>query len=239
MFKQIFGEDQDAIKPFCLLAPFYNAGLLQAFKIPRLKQGWLYACGHNTELTFIHTRMGPAYLGDAVLHLEKTPVRNLVLLGACGAVSIKPGMELGAIIIPSGSYAMDSFSSLLAQDMSRVSVHKSDEGLSETLWDQNSGPGQRVAAAASFASFYLETHYQDYLLQQGIDIVDMETAALFQAAALTRKKAAAILYVSDILPVSHPFRPWSREEAQVINTASLKAAETVMRAARQINVSKS
>ncbi|HOY10262.1 MAG TPA: hypothetical protein PLB05_09350 [Candidatus Omnitrophota bacterium] len=239
MFRELFGEDPQAIKPFCLLAPFYSAAILDILRIPRLKQGTLYACGHNHDLTFIHTRIGPTFLGDAVLHLEKTPCQNLTLLGACGATSMTPGMELGTPIFPSGSYAMDSFSAVLSKTKTNFPFYKSDAALTEDLFHHNGGAGQRVSAAASFSSFYLETQYRDLFLKKGIEVVDMETAALFQAAALTGKKAGAVLYVTDILDISHPFRHWSRAEKRLLQEASRQAASIILRTARQKNKSAS
>ncbi|MFA5261338.1 MAG: hypothetical protein WC450_08935 [Candidatus Omnitrophota bacterium] len=235
MFPILFGENPEAIKPFCLLAPFYSATLLDTLKIPRLKQGTLYACGHNHDLTFIHTRIGPTFLGDAVLYLEKTPCQNLVLLGACGAISVTPGMELGTMIFPAGSYAMDSFSTVLSQAKTDFPFYKSDAALTEALFHQAGGTGQRVTAGASFASFYLETQYHDLFLEKKIEIIDMETAALFQTATITGKKAAAVLYVSDIVNVSHPFRQWSRAEKRLLREASQEAASIILRTAHQIN----
>ena len=233
MFKQLFGEKPENIKPFCLLAPFYSPDLLRALKIPRLKKGTLYACGQNDELSFIHTRIGPTFLGDAVLYLKKTPCRDLVLLGACGAVSAEHGIDLGTLLIPSGCYAIDSFAEAASGINRDVPFYKSDAVLTEALILQAGSDGQPVKASASFASFYLETQYCDYFLKKEIAVVDLETAALFQTAALTGKRAAAVLYVTDMLNVHHPFRAWSSEEKARLRNAAQKAAKAVLQTARQ------
>ena len=234
MFKQLFGDEPTTIQSFCLLAPFYNTELLRILKIPRLEHGTLYACGHNDDLTFIHTRIGPTFLGDAVLYLEKTPCQYLVLLGACGAVSAESGTELGSLIFPAGSYAMDSFSGILSGGTAAFPFHKSDAALTEALAHQAGSSAQRVQAGASFASFYLESRYYDYFLKKKISVVDMEMAALFQTAALTGKKSAAALYVSDVLNVSHPFREWSESEKNLLRNASHEAARVILRTARHL-----
>ena len=55
----------------------------------------LYSAGSNNHFSLIHTGIGPALLGDAVLYLKEAPCKNLILFGSCGAVEEGGNFKIG------------------------------------------------------------------------------------------------------------------------------------------------
>ncbi len=223
-FKQLFGQKNTDIKKFCVLAPFYDQQLLKVLGVPKLRKGTIYASGNSEHLSLIHTRMGATFLGDAVLYLEDSPCQYLVLLGACGATGAgQDHLDIGQLTTPRGSYAVDSFSQTLSRQTIPPAFFPADNELLDLTFRLSQGQVRSVEACCSFASFALEPEYSGYFERHKINILDMETAALFQAATVTQKKAAALLYVTDILNVKHAHRAWSVLDKIKIQKASQKA----------------
>ena len=73
-------------------------------------------------------------MGDAVLYLDHTPCRNIVLFGSCGAVD---GLNIGDLVLPYACYALESFSQMLLERRGKRKVFYPDEHLLKTFWQAN------------------------------------------------------------------------------------------------------
>ena len=83
-FETLFGVKESTIKSTCIITPFLRKGLLKDFGIKNFSKGKLYSTGNSELLTLICTGMGAALTGDAVLYLNNTSCKNIILFGSCG-----------------------------------------------------------------------------------------------------------------------------------------------------------
>jgi hypothetical protein len=216
-FKRLFGQEEHDIKPLCVLVPFLRKELLRDLGIGSWHAGNPYASGNSRDLTLVLTRPGAGWLGDAVLGLKPSPCRDIVLFGACGLTANTAGPGIGGLVAPATGHALDSFSALLSGEENfprfpaRSSLRKELLALSRKI--------HPVGNCASLASVLLEPRYKDYFAERKITALDMETAALFQAARRIRRNGAALLVVTDLLDQSHPYRTWTARDKTAITTA--------------------
>jgi purine-nucleoside phosphorylase len=224
-FKDIFGVDAAAIKKTCILAPVVTKDLLKKLAIQDFTRSQLYACGSNDNTTVIHTLMGPSFVGDAVLHLASTPCQNLILFGSCGLVQKTPELDIGSIVTPYESYAMESFSDLLRQKKNEFDSSAADNDFLNKLLYCLRRENLLSVKCASFGSILLEAQHKTYLLQEHVQIMDMESSAFFFAAKHTDRKAIGLFYVTDILDDKPAFRPHSPQDNQTISRARAQAVD--------------
>ena len=85
-FKTLFGMEESRVKNTCIVLPLLRKGILKDLGVKEFSKGRLYSSGNSKLFTVIHTGIGPSLSGDAILHLEKTQCRNIILFGSCGLV---------------------------------------------------------------------------------------------------------------------------------------------------------
>lgn len=225
-FRYLFGVEAAEIKPTCILVPFMSKGLLQTFGVKQFSRGNPYGCGNGDNFTLIYTHMGALFVGDAVLHLAEAPCQNLILFGACGLVQKHDKITLGTMTVPTESMAMEGFSDLLAQNNYPCVTCRPNAPLLNRLKQSTSEPIQDVRCV-SFGSLMLESTYQNQLIKQGIDVLDMESAAFLGAAQHIKKQAIALLYVTDIVGELPAYRKFLHEERVIINSAVEKSIKVL------------
>ena len=111
-FRSLFGGKPSSVRKNCVLSPFISRDILKVFKIEKLTKGALFSLGDNGLFSLIVTGMGALFVGDAVLHLEKTPCENLILFGSCGGLPEK-GFHTGILTVVEKSFSQDSFVHML------------------------------------------------------------------------------------------------------------------------------
>lgn len=160
-----------------------------------------------SRLIFGPEGKGPAVIGPfigapyAVMLLETLitwGVREVVVLGWCGALS--SSLAVGDVLLPAGAIAGDGASPHYLAEGAAMSVPDGDlqERLTQTcrLRDIPCHAGLVWTTDAIFR----ETPGQVRLYQaKGATAVDMETAALFAAAAFRHVRLGCLLVVSDTL----------------------------------------
>ena len=199
LFKTLFGLKAAEVRRTCVVMPFIVKGVLEDFGIKRLTRGRLYGAGNSSFCTVLHTRMGPAFTGDAVLYLDATPCRNIVLFGTCGLLSSAGGLKIGTLVSPSRCYAQESFTGLLTGAPSpRIPVFP-DPRFRQSLLSAAGRGVVKDAVGLSVGSLKLQEGKKDGWLSQGIRVVDLECAAFFAAAARIGRKAAALLVITDLV----------------------------------------
>lgn len=198
-FEAIFGINAEQVKEFCVLMPFISKGILSRLKIDRLGQGKLYHSGGNDDLTLIRTGMGAGLAADAVLYLQNTPCRKVVLFGSCGAVRETSELTLGTPVTPVQCYGAESFTDFLLQGKIGEKPVAPDQELLRAFLEINRSACVIPAKCLTVASLKLEEERRDLLISQGIEVVDMECSAFFSAAGFAGLQALAFFYISDII----------------------------------------
>jgi purine-nucleoside phosphorylase len=202
-FQSIFGIPTQDIRRTVVLLPFIQPGTLALLGIEKLQNGALYSSASTHCLSVIRTGIGAAFTGDAVLYLTETPVQNILFLGTCGLIQQTKDINTGSLVIPKLSYNMESFCDILLDDCSSPVAANCDPQLAHDARILT-GLSLPEVCCASFGSLYLEEQNQPRLRALGIEVIDMECAALFFAAGKTGHRALALLSVTDI-PGEKPY----------------------------------
>ena len=203
--------------------PFLLKEALREFKIGRFSRGKLYGAGNSRDFTLIHSGLGPALTGDAVLYLKDTGCKNVVLFGSCGLLAENNGLGIGSLISPLKAYSLESFSRMLSNHDTVSSVYYPDKKLLE---DFASATGSAITqvTCATVSSLKLEEERKGGWLKQGIEAVDMECSAFFAAASHCGFKALAIFYVTDIIGVKPFYQEIGLKDKAKISLARKMAA---------------
>jgi len=222
-FKTLFGIEKAEIKKTCILAPILTKGLLNGLNIQKIFKANLYASGNNDQVTLIHTLVGSSFVGDAVLQLADTNCQNFILFGSCGLVRKTSKLDLGTLVTPSESVAMESFSDLLSGKNNRFSSSHADKNFLNKFLHYLRQENIFSLRCASMGSLSLEKKFKTYFLKNNIEVLDMESSAFFLAAKHINKKALALFYVTDILQEKPLFTALSPDEKVSVRNASIKA----------------
>ncbi len=172
----------------CVITPFLNKEIKEGFQITEMSSGPLYSKGSNDSFSLISTKMGSTFVGDTVLSLAEEPFKQLIFFGACGAARKDKALAVGKLLTAATVQAQDSFINVL-QRRPVIDSFQADLDF----------PSLPKVNCLSIGSLKLEKQYLETINDSKIDVLDMEAAAFFAAARAIRKKAGAILFVTDIL----------------------------------------
>lgn len=195
-FQTLFGLNESHVRKTCVLLPFAGRDILARLGAPRFSKGKLYSSANTKDFTLIHTGMGPALLGDAVLYLGDTACRNIILFGSCGLVKEDVDLNIGALVAPGRCYSFESFTEMLSKIEKERKIFYPDGSLLENLLKFKN---VKIVTCATLGSLKLEEDHIDIFKEKKIQVVDMEASALFSAAKLIDRKAAALFYITDII----------------------------------------
>lgn len=202
LFKTFFGIDEKDVKETCVLLPLIDQNITRILKIGRLKKGFFFSSSSCELMTFVHTRIGAAFLGDASLYLAEAGCRNLIMFGACGITSEKWGLGIGELVSPSRCLCMASFTDMLAGGEPN---HKYFTPTGELFNKLTHSHGNiRPVTSAAVGSIKLEERYIDYFENNNIHAVDMECSALYASCQAMSVNSAALLLTTDIIK-TRPF----------------------------------
>ena len=176
------------------------------------------------DFTFIYTGLGSAFLGDAVLYLKDSPCQNLILFGACGLTAQTKELKIGSIVSPGECYAWESFSDNLFKESHNLKLSYPDKDLLNKLTVPHSWGIKRVRGA-TLGSVNLELENLNVLKEKGIEAVDMECSAFFNAAQFIKRKAVSMLYATDIIDEKSVYAPFSPDERRLVHAARKKTAD--------------
>jgi purine-nucleoside phosphorylase len=221
-FETLFGVKKTDVQSTSVLLPLLSKDILKQFGVPRLSRGALYSAGNSDRFTLIRTGVGPALAGDAVLYLAETQCETVILFGSCGLVDPGTGLRIGSLLSPGKCYAAESFTRLLERDSRKWGAYYPDRKLHEQLLSAGGAGDIVTATCLSIGSLKLQDAVRDMIKEKAIGAVDMECASIF-AAARTGLRAAALLYVSDIIGEKPFHAALSREESSVLTLSVRKA----------------
>ncbi len=228
-FRTLFGIDPSSVSETCVLFPFFRKNFPGAFGVEKLRRGFLYSAGSGENCTVVLTRIGPVFAGDAVLHLAGAGCREVIFLGTCGLLS--PGLprEIGSLVCPTPWYGQESFSRLAAGDFSPGLRFHPDPELRRSLLSAGGMEEEDGPAGVSFGSLSLQEELLPRWRGRGVEVVDLESAAVCAAAARAGVRAAALLAVSDIVGARPYYRPLPPDERTRLDLALDRAVEAVCR----------
>lgn len=190
--------------------------LEEAERVTMVSAGRVYnATYRGKELSFIHTGGATPPAGDTVLALSCTSCKHLIYTGACCGLSEK--MRAGDLMLITESIGGDGYTRYMenGEQSSHLVLMPAipDPGLNFIL-----GEYAAIIAAAygitlhkgrifSSDSVIAEmVHLEQITGRLGCVGLEMETSAIFNAAAVTGIHAAAILMMSEIRSPGEPFR---------------------------------
>lgn len=210
--KGILGVNPDEIEEKVILAPWWepeifdgfdevqlvNASESQAVKVWAVQRSGMRA-------TFIKTGIGAPVLMDAVLALGISPCRQVVFVGSAGALD--ESISIGDIVIPEYSLCGDGASRYLAGRTLQEDIFLDKAIPTPRLTQKLKNSAERICAAErvnlycgqiySVDTIFAQFAYIDEIIGLGCNMIEMETSAAFQAAAVAQVEITAMLSVSD------------------------------------------
>ncbi|MCH7734911.1 MAG: hypothetical protein IH961_06830, partial [Chloroflexi bacterium] len=210
--REVLKCDQDQIRPAVILSPFWARDVIGGLggEAQEIVEGRLWnVVLDNISVTVIKTGLGAPANGDIVLALGVTPCRTVLFTGSAGGLD--QAFEIGDLIIETWAVSGDGWSRNLhpaevPPDRYLEKVYP-DEILTSTLREIASTRCSDGDAALHEGPIYAT----DSILAQFPKVeyaarelncigVEMETAAVFNAARLVGIRAAALLQLSDVIP---------------------------------------
>jgi len=197
-----------------IVTPDWNPEFLTgaADRITTVSEDHVYNISYReNEFTLIHSGIGAPQTGDVVLALSCTPCRHLIFTGSFGGLTEELG--IGDLLVITESIGGDGSSSYLQNGELSPRLFlmpaRPHTGLNDLLEEY----AARMASAESvplhkgkvFSSDSLVAelmHLDQITGQLGCMGIEMETSAVFNAAALAGISAAALLITSDCIPAN-------------------------------------
>ena len=222
-FQKLFGIDESRIKNTCIIMPILKKGILNSLGVKGFSKGVLYSSGNSKSFTVVNTGIGAGLSGDAVLHLSKTECRNIILFGSCGLIKEEKDLEVGSLVTPTKSYALESFSDMLLDEEINKSFSGSEILLEKFLKTNNI----KKTTCATLASLKLEEDYISRFTKRNIQVVDMECSCVFSASKHISRNAMALFYITDIIN-KKPFYVDLNYEDKLKLSSSIKSAANIL-----------
>lgn len=206
-FKTLFGIEESEVKETCILTPLVTKDNLRRFGVEKFSHGKLYNTGGSEHLTLIRTGVGTPLLGDAVLYLEETPCKHIILFGSCGLIRHSADLTIGNLVSPVECHACESFIQVLQDMMENLDIFYPDESLLEEFFRHNKDEIIKRVHCVTFGSLKMEEEKLHFFGEQEIDVVDMECSAFFAASRYINRRAMALLYITDIVDEQPFYKP--------------------------------
>ncbi|MFA5362749.1 MAG: hypothetical protein WC335_05825 [Candidatus Omnitrophota bacterium] len=211
-FQKLYGISRSRIKRHCIISPLNEAFLFSGLHIGNTHKGFFFRAVETRFATILSPRFS-LFAGDCVLGLEGSPCEYIYLFGSCGGL---PGMRIGDMVMVNKAYNFESFSDMLGKKTARRRIVP-DARLSGEIKAFSKGAVKSFAGCATVNSFLLEERYAGIFKKTGISCVDMESSLVLNAAAYIEKKAAVLMYVSDIIgkkPLYNGLRPREQQRLE-------------------------
>jgi purine-nucleoside phosphorylase len=232
-FKYCFGCSPESLPKTVIITPFIPvAKFLEYCKAKESFKGRLYsgaiASKGGMEFAVINCGMGDRFMGDAVLLMKDSPVQRIIFAGACGGLA---DADMGDLIICEKAFNGEGFTRYHMPDFNINEIFNSGElipadpeyvrGLKDfahkRIGEKIELKTGNVFTIGSFLAEKKETLLN--IEKQAFKGIDMELSAVYHAARVIYRKAAGVVFVSD-LPLKKPI--WERftaEEKEHIQTS--------------------
>jgi purine-nucleoside phosphorylase len=158
------------------------------------------------KISYIKTGIGAPVLMDVILALGVTLCKQIIFIGSVGALDHKMG--IGDIVIPAYSICGDGASRYLASEkLADGDVFGEKQYPDKTMYDclkeatshicEDNSVKWHIGNNFSTDTIFAQFVHIDEIIGMGCNIIEMETAAAFRAAAFTGIPMAALFSVSD------------------------------------------
>lgn len=160
----------------------------------------------NLEFTYIKTGIGAPVLMDAILSLGVTKCKDIIFIGSVG--SLDENISIGDIVIPEWSICGDGASryifsnSLKSNDVFGEKAYPNKELYIDVIKNTknicvDNNVKYHIGKTFSTDTIFAQFAHIDEIIDMECNVIEMETAAAFRAAALANIPIAAIFSVSD------------------------------------------
>jgi purine-nucleoside phosphorylase len=204
--------EPEKVREKVIVTPCWSENFLAdaADNIATIAEECVYEISYNGEkFTLVRAGVGAPQTGDIVLALGCTPCQYLIFTGSFGGLIDK--VSMGDLLIITESIGGDGFSSYLKEGKlsarSFLKPVKPDIRLNRLLEEYAIYRARekevvlhkdRIFCSDTIVAEYF--HFNTMTEKHGCIGVEMETSAVFNAAALVGIQAAALLMVSDVIP---------------------------------------
>lgn len=226
-FKTLFGIESSVIQKTCVVVPYLMPGILKALGIEGLKKGKLYATANADAFTFMKAGIGTLLVGDAILYLEETNCQEIIYFGSCGLVQETGQLTIGSLVCPKACLSFESFTDTILRHTNKITTQYPDQTLFQPFLTHD--PGQKIqpVIGMSIGSLKCEESYKEFFGEKGIEVIDMECSAFFSAAQYIKRKAVALLYVTDVIGKKSFFEPLELQDKLQIDHAIQTACKVI------------
>jgi purine-nucleoside phosphorylase len=206
--------EPEEVREKVIITPCWSDSFLAevADSIESIAEDTVFEVSYNSEkFTLIRSGVGAPLTGDVVLTLGCTPCQYLIFTGSFGGLTDK--VSIGDLLVVTESIAGDGFSSYLQEGRlsarSFLKPAKPDTPLNGLLENYAVAIARekgvtlykdRVFCSDTIVAEYF--HLDTMKDTHGCIGVEMETAAVFNAAQVVDIRAAALLMTSDVIPIN-------------------------------------
>ncbi|MCL2477654.1 phosphorylase [Candidatus Bathycorpusculum sp.] len=159
----------------------------------------------DIKMTYIKTGAGAPVIMDALLSLGVTKCKKIVFIGSVG--SLDENINIGDIVIPQYSICGDGASryisseNLLQDVFGKVAypdglLFEKARSITKKICEENK-VNWHIGRTFSIDTVFAQFAHIDYILRQGCNVIEMETAAAFAAGKLMKLPIVALFSVSD------------------------------------------
>jgi len=221
LFRYCYGCEPGSFAQTAIITPFLSLKLFRQYcDADKNFKGKLYsgftAQKNGKNATIIYCGMGDRLLGDGVMLLKESPVKEIIFIGSCGGLK---DCEIGDLILCEDAFNGEGFSRYYEDNFKMDNIFhegnliQGNSDYTEQLYqflcskiDDN--PGLKRGSIFTIGAV---TSEKKEIIQaiEGEDFsgIDMEISAAYSAANASGLKATGLLFVSD-LPSRKPF--WNK-----------------------------
>jgi len=219
-FKEYFGISEKDIKQNCIICQSFDISLFA----DKISKGLFIKSAYTGNTTVIALKNN-FLAGDAVLYLENTKCKNIILFSSCGGCS---DMKHGDLIAVNKAYNLESFSNMLNFHDSPDYCNSSKKLLID-FYKKNHCRNLMKANSACVGSLALESKFFNWFKEKKISVVDMESSIILSAAKKTKKNAVCLMYVADLVGRDFIIDVNDKFSKKRISDARKKLAKMILR----------
>ena len=210
-FSKLFGIKYKEVGDFLIISPFFSAKLFASqLNNTQFFRGMVFhglnGTYNNKKITFIHTGMGQSLVADCVMAQDRQIVKEIVFLGAVGAVKdlkIADNVVIEKAFFDTGYY--NNFGINLGQGSIKRFFPDNELVKRCLITAKAQDVVFKKANTISIHTFLDQgSEVAEKFSQAGIQSVDLECALFYAAANKKQIKAIAFCFVSDNI-LSKPF----------------------------------
>ncbi len=205
--------EPSSIRRNVIISPIWNEDIFfkYASEIQPVSDGTVYDIEYNSrKITYIRcSGIGAPMSGDVTLALSCTSCQNIIFIGSAGG--IRESLNIGDLITVIESVSGDGFSNYLKNQPIEPSTFltsaKPDIELTGFLESytnkicKDNDINSKKCIIFSIDTIIAQFHHLSSIVNKyKCDVIEMETAAVFNAASIVGIKAAALLLISDVIP---------------------------------------